>query len=522
MDSLEIWHQKLAHQNIPYCKKVLERNGFKIEDKENVLQCESCIFGKQHRQPFYKSKTTTRKPGEVVHADLCGPMENTSIGGSRFFLLLKDDYTHYRTVYFLKHKNEVINKLKEYIPRFKMDTGEKIKVLRSDNGLEFKNQQVKEILNQYGIRQQFAVSYTPEQNGSAEREMRTLVEAARTMIHNKNLTKRFWADAINTAAYVINRSGTSSINDKTPYELYFNEKPIITNLQIFGSEVYAHISKEKTLKWERKSKKGLFVGYVCRDVIFKKLVPEAEIIVGRESLTLQNKNENEKSKEEAERVEENGINESSDNITNEENQNINDSNVSEDLTDINNINTEHEVSNVKQKRQLKPSVWLKDYVTYISEEVIEFEEAIQNERWKTAMREEIEALEKNNTWELKELVNDRNVVKNKWVYRIKPDGTYKARLVAKGYSQKHGVDYSETFSPVAQFKSIRLILGIAAARNLNIGQFDVRTAFLNGNLDEEIFMEQPKGFEDGTERVCLLKKGLYGLKQASRNWNKTF
>lgn len=159
-----------------------------------------------------------------------------------------------------------------------------------------------------------------------------------------------------------------------------------------------------------------------------------------------------------------------------------------------------------------------------------YKEALRGEKcgeWKKAMKEEIEALTKNNTWILVDRPINENVVDNRWVYKIKNEQRgqpmrFKARLVARGFTQEYGVDYCETFSPVVRFTSIRMILSIAAQRKMHIKQFDVKTAFLNGELRETVYMEQPLGFKDATNRVCLLKKSLYGLKQASRCWNQKF
>ena len=142
------------------------------------------------------------------------------------------------------------------------------------------------------------------------------------------------------------------------------------------------------------------------------------------------------------------------------------------------------------------------------------------------MIEEMNALMKNDTWKLIERKSGMNVVKNKWVFKkkMKNDGTierFKARLVAKGYTQKPGVDYEETFSPVVRYDTVRTMLSIACAQKMDILQFDIKTAFLNGDLEEEIFMEEPEGFESTNGKmVCRLKKSLYGLKQAPRAWNK--
>ena len=146
------------------------------------------------------------------------------------------------------------------------------------------------------------------------------------------------------------------------------------------------------------------------------------------------------------------------------------------------------------------------------------------EDWKEACQYEIDALAKNETWDLVDLPPGRKAVKSKWVFKLKSDGRFRARLVAKGFTQIPGLDFDETFSPVARFESLRLLLALAALEDWHIHQMDVKSAFLNGELEEEIFMEQPKGFVvAGQEaRVCRLKKAIYGLKQASRAWNLQF
>lgn len=154
-------------------------------------------------------------------------------------------------------------------------------------------------------------------------------------------------------------------------------------------------------------------------------------------------------------------------------------------------------------------------------------ESTEKEEWAKAMREEYDSLMKNKTWTLVDRPLNESVVTNRWIFKKKMniDGSverFKARLVARGFTQEYGVNYYETFSPVVRFTSIRIMLAIAGDRKMKMKQFDVRTAFLNRDLNETVYMEQPKGFEDGTNRVCKLNKSLYGLKQASRCWNRKF
>ena len=146
-------------------------------------------------------------------------------------------------------------------------------------------------------------------------------------------------------------------------------------------------------------------------------------------------------------------------------------------------------------------------------------------KWEEAMKEEYKSLMSNGTWELTHLPPNRSSIGCKWVFRTKRDAMgdivrYKARLVAKGYSQVAGVDFNETFAPVAKFTTIRTIVAIGAAMDLEMHQMEVKTAFLNGELEEDIYMNQPQGFvEEGKQHlVCKLKKSLYGLKQSPRAW----
>ena len=159
-------------------------------------------------------------------------------------------------------------------------------------------------------------------------------------------------------------------------------------------------------------------------------------------------------------------------------------------------------------------------------EPIGFEEAIQSKRWKDAMDDEIKAIEKNDTWELTSLPKGHKAIGVKWVYKAKKNAKgeverYKARLVAKGFKQRYGIDYEEVFAPVARLETIRLIISLAAQNRWKIHQMDVKSAFLNGHLEEEVYVEQPMGYvvKGNEDKVLKLNKALYGLKQAPRAWN---
>ncbi len=273
---LSEWHEKLVHQNFREVKRILKENNIDFNES-SIDTCTACVQGKQHRLPFNDSKSTTSKTGELVHADLCGPMEEKSIGESRYFLLLKDDFSNFRTIYFLTHKSETAEKIREFIKKAKT-LNNPVCTFRSDNGTEFVNLEMKALLAEHGVMHQTTVPYCPEQNGKVERDMRTIVEGARTLLHAKKMNKVFWAEAVNTVVFTLNRTCHSKEEGKTPYESWSRKKFDIRGLHVFGSEVYVHIPKEKRRKFDAKGEKGIFVGYGEYTKGFRIYFPEKNMV----------------------------------------------------------------------------------------------------------------------------------------------------------------------------------------------------------------------------------------------------
>ena len=190
------------------------------------------------------------------------------------------------------------------------------------------------------------------------------------------------------------------------------------------------------------------------------------------------------------------------------------------------------------KRMREPPAWMKDYVSgedlglsedegnlalMVSSDPLYYEEAVKDASWRLAMDNEIKSIEKNKTWMLVSLPVGAKKTGVKWIYKTKYNEhgefeKHKARLVAKGYIQKHGIDYTEVYAPVARMETVRMVVALAAQRNWKIFQLDVKSAFLHGELNEDVYVEQPRGYEiKGREdKVYKLHKALYGLKQAPR------
>lgn len=182
--------------------------------------CNACTLGKIHQLPFSTSTSVTEAIGELVQSDICEPMMLvSSLGGFLHFLLVKDDFSHFHTLYFIKNKSEVEHCLEGFLKKSEKLCPEGIRILRIDNGLEYCNQTVEKLLHHFGVTHQHIVIYTPEQNSVAERENKTLVEVAPSLLHTRGLDPSFWAEAASTAGYVLNLYGASRQKDMTPFEL---------------------------------------------------------------------------------------------------------------------------------------------------------------------------------------------------------------------------------------------------------------------------------------------------------------
>ena len=214
---------------------------FDYNSVNNIGFCKSCIGGKHHRSSFETSKSRATEPLELVHSDVCGKMSEKSIGGAEYILTFTDDKTWYSWDYPLKTKDQVFDCFLEWKALVETSSGRVLKALRSDNGGEYTSKRFENYLRSHGIRHEFTIPKTPEQNGVAERLNRTLVESSRSMLLDAKLSHKFWAEAISTAAYLKNRCPTTTIKGMTPYEAWFGKKTKVEHLRVFGCDAYAHI-----------------------------------------------------------------------------------------------------------------------------------------------------------------------------------------------------------------------------------------------------------------------------------------
>lgn len=259
-----LWHRRYGHigfQSLMRLQNSVEGISIKNDDSK-IKQCKICPMGKQHRKPFKTSTTKTTKVLELVHSDLCGPMENKSLGNCRYMLTFTDDFSRKTFVYFLpdKQNSSLMNCLNRFVNLVQNKTESKIKKFRTDNGTEYVTETMKLFFDKCGYKHELTCTYTPQQNGVAERANRTLVERAKCMLFDAKLETKFWAEACNNAAYLMNRTPRLRLGNKTPEEMWCGRKPDVSHLKIFGSRVMVHVPKEKRTKWQTKSTEMLFLG----------------------------------------------------------------------------------------------------------------------------------------------------------------------------------------------------------------------------------------------------------------------
>ena len=519
---INLWHQRMGHLNLQQMKQALHNDlvtGIRPFKGNKLSFCTGCTEGKLHRKPFKPvGKITSTRILQLVHSDVCGPMSTESMGRKGYFITFIDDYSRWCCTYPMRTKAEALDMFKKFERMVTNITGCRIAVLRTDRGGEYMSCEFTEYLQDLGIKHQLTVANSPQQNGVAERMNRTLVESARAMIHHAGLPKSFWAEALYTTVYTRNRMPTSAIpGSLTPHERWYGTKPSVKHLRVFGCIAYALSFDSDRKKLDKKTQKYRFVGYSLNskgyrllDDLTKKIVIRRDVAFDESSFKYQN-----------------SVCNTPPNPNSQFESNLDIDQVGDNVDDVVGGQEQQQPEKASRpRRTIKRPVrfGIDEYADVMAQtnhavlsaiEVKEpnsISEAIASSQaadWKLATDREYASLIKNNTWKLAKLPDGVKAVGCRWVFKVKhkSDGEvdrFKARLVAKGFTQRPGIDYNETFSPVARFASIRALLAVSLEKEMIVHQMDVETAFLNGVLEEDIYMEQPPGYiQLGSENlVC--------------------
>ncbi|CAA7042208.1 unnamed protein product [Microthlaspi erraticum] len=488
--------------------------------------------------------------------------------GSRYFLIILDDFSRALWIYLLPDKQQAPKSLKDFIAMVERQFGKRVKTIRSDNGSEFIC--LNGFFREHGILHETSCVATPQQNGRVERKHRHILNVARALRFQASLPLEFWGQCVLAAGYIINRTPTTILRGKTPFELLYNRPPPINHLRVFGCLCYVHNLHHGGDKFAPRSKKSVFLGYpfgkkgwrvydletrkmlISRNVIFCEdkfpfstpstidrspitsgpsilvrplvfdiddfddILPAVEIVPPDldPTPTLVVPTPLIPAPPEPSSPSEETI------ISPSEPPNP----TSPVAAVLPLVSVTEELGRGKRDRKL-PSK-LNDYVlkTTSAELPKHYSQAVLDKRFRDAMKNEIEALDESQTWTIETLPPGKTALGCQWVFTIKykSDGSverYKARLVVLGNNQIEGEDFGETFAPVVKMNTIRICLEVSAAKNWEIHQMDVHNAFLHGDLEEEVFMKLPPGFRTkDSSQVCRLHKSLYGLRQAPRCW----
>ncbi|GKB06539.1 putative ribonuclease H-like domain-containing protein [Tanacetum coccineum] len=634
-----LWRRRLSHLNFGTISH-LARHGHvrglpKLKFKKDHM-CSACAIGKSKKKPHKpKSEDTNQEKLYLLHMDLCGPMRVASINGKKYILVIVDNYSRFTWVKCLRSKDKASDFIIKFLKMIQVRLKVPVRRIITDNRTEFVNLTLRKYYEKVGISHETSVARSPQQNGVIERQNRTLIEAAHSMLIYAKALLFLWAKAVATACYTQNCSIIRLHHGKTPYELLHDKPtklqpkadigifigyvPIKKAIRIYNRRTRRIIETihvdfdELTAMASEHSSSGpvlhemtpaiISLGLVPNpppstpfvplsrtdwDILFQPMFhellttppsvdyPATEVVapihkvvspgpaVSTDSPSLTTIDQDAPSPTHSQTTPETQP-PIIPNDVKEDNHDIEIAHMGNDpyfgipiletpsdqsslLDSIHTLmHPDHQISEhnikwtkdhpleniideldrpVSTRLQLHEQDLFCYYDAFLSAvEPKMYKDALTQSCWIEAMQEELNEFECLEVWEIVPRPDKVMVITLKWIYKVKLDelgGILKnnARLVARGYCQEEGIDFKESFAPVARLEAIRIFLAFSAHMNMVVYQMDVKTAFLNGNLREEVYVNQPDSFVDPDipNHVYKLKKALYGLKQAPRTW----
>ena len=560
-----------------------------VSASDSDVFCEDCVNGKLTRAPHTKPATRAPRPLFRVFSDVHGPLTIRLRHGNFYWVTFIDDYSRFPAVYFLSHKSGVFEAFQRYKAWAENVTGHRVGTLRDDKGGEYMSGDFEAFLANAGIQREHMIRDTPQQNGVAERMNRSISKGITTLLSQSGLSRTWWEDAATHWLYGKIRLPCSATAPLTPHDLFYGRRPDLSGLHPFGCLAYVHLQKDQRPALSPHAAQCLVVGYpsdfkgwkfwdpvthkdiVSDSAIFRESVfpfrkpsllnaspasgdistppsaplpPPVDLIppplltpdvhVHRPApaappLPLADLAERPRTPPAVKQL----------------------TSFFEHHPSLEALPPKRQ-SNARVPGALAEASTATDlgeefavplvdavecaFLTSVEMEPKTLVEALKRadaDKWIDAALSEIDAHVRNGTWVLTQLPPGKRAIGSRWVFKVKrlPDGSidkYKGRIMAQGFSQVHGIHYNEVFAPTARMAAMRTVLAIAAIEDLELETVDISTAFLNGDIDAEIYMKIPEGLEvdgeplpgeDPKRWVVRLLKGLYGIKQGPRIWS---
>ena len=546
------FHKMLGHCGLDRLEKTARIHNLQLSG--DFSKCEECAIAKARQKNVNKEWIGGSKiPGERVYLDISS-IKDASYGGSKFWALIVDDYTDYCWSLFLKNKSELKSKMLTLLTDLKI-AGIDIKFIRCDDSGE--NKSFYEACRTYGhnIKFEFSGPRTPQRNGKVERKYQTFFGRIRATLNNAGvedgIRSGVWAECARTVTFLSNITSVKS-QEKCPYQLLFESKPKLPScLKIFGEMGVVTTKDDIQGKLKNRGTTFMFVGYSVDHAndVYRMLNLKTKKIVNTRDVVWLGKCYKEWSNKKVASIERNLDEENEDFIENAvtSNPRLTDTEVDQVpgepekgkdklyrqmklLESSFNPEASKIIENIEQGREIilnQANVAL--FSGGIQVEPTTFSQAwdhhnpMEREKWRNAIKKEFSDMESKKVWETikkEDVPMERRTIKCKWIFKIKRNGVFRARLVACGYSQIPGVDFNESFAPVINDVSFRVMLIAKLMWGLQASIIDVETAFLHGDLSEEIYMNIPEGMSKGQDHCLLLKKTIYGLVQSAREFYK--
>ncbi|MBW0545952.1 hypothetical protein O181_085667, partial [Austropuccinia psidii MF-1] len=549
-----LWHNRLGHP----AATILKQLGLPTP-QDNCVVCET---NKAHKKPFNNHFEPAFSTLDCVHMDVVGPINPASVSGKRYFLTIVDQSSSFKIVKFLQKKSEVFENFQAVKITMENTQEKKLKKLVSDRGGEFLNNNFKELLNKCGFTHIFAPPETPQHNAFAERANQTILEKARCLLGKSNLPANFWADAVNTAVLLSNLSPTASRGNLSPHFLWTGTPAKLSRLRTFGCRaVVYNLSRQIRWKLDPPGQPGIFIGYknnntaywilwlndlkvsiahhaTFNEKVFLSIsqkticdtftVPNEEITPydNSQTIALHEQTEAELSPELVDEIQ------------------------LEERTAVTSAQEEGDDSTINQAHAPRLKIIGPRHPTLITADlnnlnILPYKRrpiallttsndtpqtyccALKSEDrllWQEAINKELKSMHLLNVWDVVELHKDYKLVGTTWVFKIKRDELnkpieYKACLCAQGFTQSMGVDFNKTYAPMGHLNFLRTLTAFACVNKLQFHQINIRSAFLNAELSETVYLAVPQGMQLDKKKFCLrLNKEIYGLRQAPLAW----